>query len=83
MDRAIGAVDCEPIQVAKGRIPDKRARELARMWEAIDQAGSSAIDLLNRVGDSASAIICESRVHREEPVVRRRWSGAVRRIDCR
>jgi hypothetical protein len=53
------------------------------MWEAIDRADSPVIDLLHRVVDSASAIIGESRVNREESVVRSGWSGAVRRIDCR
>jgi hypothetical protein len=70
MDRAMGAIDCEPIQVEKGRIPEKRSGEPTGMWEAMDQADSSVIDLLHRVVDNASATFGESRVHREEPVVR-------------
>jgi hypothetical protein len=69
MDRAICAVDCKPIQGETGLIPDTRAGELARIWEAIDQADSSVIDLLHRAVDGASVIIVESRVHREERVV--------------
>jgi hypothetical protein len=49
MYRAMGVVDCKPIQVEKWRIPDKRAGALVRIWEAIDQADSSVINLLHRV----------------------------------
>jgi hypothetical protein len=58
----------KPAQAEKGRIPDKRERELTRIWEVVDQAEPSVIDLLHRVVDIASAIIGESRVHREESV---------------
>jgi hypothetical protein len=68
MDRAMGAVDCKPIQSERWRIRDTRFGELAKVWEAGYQADSSAIELLQRVLDSASAIIRANRVQREEPV---------------
>jgi hypothetical protein len=86
LDHAISSVDCKRIQVEKGRIPDKRAGELPRIWEVVDQAEPSAIDLLHRVVDIvASAIDLWHRrlLARVVITVRSRWSGALRRINCR
>jgi hypothetical protein len=86
MDRPIGAVDCKPMQAEKGRIPDKRAGELTRIWEVVDQAEPSAIDLLHRVVDivaSAIDLLHRRLLARVVFIVRSRWLGARRRIDCR